>query len=181
MPTPQSIFDAAYQASLPPQVAALGQIVDFDARSLAASLLAMQGFTIDVPINVWGWDPFLTMTYRTNYGYTWVPSALQPNISIAPGVVQPGTVVYDPNKPPPGSIKVSTNPADFPPFTPPAPPSLIPTVADPVGPQSVGNLYLTVAGDTSGDGTKFTDVRGTFLKHVVSTPFGGEAYWEKVS
>jgi hypothetical protein len=49
------------------------------------------------------------MTLRQNDGYTWVPSAMQPNIPIGPGIANvwnlPG---YDPNNPPPGSIKVST-------------------------------------------------------------------------
>jgi hypothetical protein len=47
--------------------------------------------------------------------------------------------------------------------------------------QSVGNLYLSVAGETYQDGARFTNVRGTFLKHVVLTPFGRTNYWEKVA
>lgn len=177
---PQQTFDAAYEASLPPQVAALAQIADLLARETEAAMLATQGFTIDVPIQVWGWDPYLVMTYRKQYGYTWVPSALQANISIAPGVSQPGTTPYDPNHPPSGSIKVSTNPADFPPFDPPTVTVPAP-VTDPVGLQSVANLYLTVVGDTTPDGGQFIDSRGTFVKHITVTPFGRSQYWEKIS
>lgn len=72
--------------------------------------LAKQGYSIDLPIMVWGWDPLVTMTMRQNEGYTWVPSAFQPNIPIGPGIINvwnlPG---YDPKNPPPGSIKVSTD------------------------------------------------------------------------
>jgi hypothetical protein len=42
-------------------------------------------------------------------------------------------------------------------------------------------MYYTVAGDTLPNGAVFTDTRGTFVKVVIQTPFGGEAYWEKVS
>jgi hypothetical protein len=50
-----------------------------------------------------------------------------------------------------------------------------------VGPLSVGTLYLSVVGDNYPDGAKFTDSRGTFLKHVTITPFGRGNYWEKVA
>lgn len=69
---------------------------------------------------------------------------------------------------------------------PPAP--VVPPVPnDPVGPpQGAANsagqqMYYTVAGDTLPNGAVFTDTRGTFVKVVIQTPFGGEAYWEKVS
>ena len=179
--TLQLAFDTAYQASLAPQVAALAQISDLAARSNAAATLAAQGFVVDVPINVWGWDPYLVMTMRANYGYTWVPSALQPNVSIAPGVSQPGTVPYDPANPPAGSIKVSTNPADYPPYNPPAPAPTPVVSSDPVGPLSVGSIYLTVPGDMSMIGTEYTDARGTFVKLGAQTPFGISAYWRKIA
>jgi len=99
----------AYWAEQPEAVQALRSMPD-DEKFFAAQDLAARGYTIDVPIMVWGWDPLVTMTLRQNEGYTWVPSALQPNIPIGPGVTNtwnlPG---YDPNHPPPGSIKVSTD------------------------------------------------------------------------
>jgi hypothetical protein len=177
----QTAFDKAYWASQPPELEALPAIADLGQRTTRAAALAAQGFSVDVPIMVWGWDPYLVMTMRTNYGYTWVPSALQPNISVAPGVTQPGAVAYDPTHPPAGSIKVSTNIADYPPLTPPAPVPQLATDGDPVGPLSVGTLYLSVVGDNYPDGAKFTDSRGTFLKHVTITPFGRGNYWEKIS
>jgi hypothetical protein len=77
-------------------------------------------------------------------------------------------------------------------YVPPVPaPVVLPTICappgppvngciDPVGPNSgaaAGNIYLTVVGDTSPNGTKFTDSRGTFVKTVVATPFGNSADW----
>jgi hypothetical protein len=180
--TPQQLFDQAYWASQPPEVQALPGIADSDQRANQAATLATDGFTIDVPIMVWNWDAYLVMTLRAQMGYTWVPSALQPPITIAPGLGQPGVVPYDPSDPPPGSIIVSTNIADYPPFAPPPPPTpQAQAPADPVGLQSVGTIYLSVRGETYQNGASFTDSRGTFQKHVVVTPFGRNAYWEKIS
>jgi hypothetical protein len=178
----QSEFDKAYWAAQPPEPRGLAAIDDFDQRTQRAADLAAKGFTVDVPIMVWAWDPYLVMKYRQDYGYTWVPSALQPNVSVAPGVTQPGAASYDPTHPPPGSIRVSTNIADYPPFDPPAPaPQPPPPNGDPVGIQSLGTLYLSVPGEAYPDGAKFADARGTFLKHVTFTPFGRTNYWEKVA
>ena len=99
----------AYWAEQPEAVQALRDMPE-DRKFFAAQDLAAKGYTIDVPIMVWGWDPLVTMTLRQNEGYTWVPSALQPNIPIGPGVTNPWNLPgYDPNRPPAGSIKVSTD------------------------------------------------------------------------
>ena len=89
-----------------------------------AMTLATQGFTVDVPIMVYHWDPCLVMALRATQGYTWVPSALQPPVLVAPGLSFNGQA-YDPNSPPVGSIKVSVNAADFPPINPPPPPTAV--------------------------------------------------------
>jgi hypothetical protein len=180
--TTQQQFDQAYWASQPPEVQALPGITDQEQRATTAAELATNGFTIDVPIMVWGWDAYLTMTMRAQFGYTWVPSALQPPVSIAPGIAQPGVVSYDPLHPPAGSIKVSTSIQDYPPFTAaPQPTPQTPAGADPVGLQSIGNIYYSVPGETYPDGATFTDTRGTFQKHMVVTPFGRSAYWQKIA
>jgi hypothetical protein len=97
----------AYWAEQPPAVQALRNTPE-DQRLPLAQKLAGEGYAIDVPIMVWGWDPLVTMTVRQNMGYTWVPSALQPPVSVVPGVTFPGSPSYDPHNPPPGSIPVST-------------------------------------------------------------------------
>jgi hypothetical protein len=185
----QTKFDQAYWASQPPEVRALPGLTDLDQRATRGAELAAKGFLIDVPIMVWGWDAYLVMKMRTDYGYTWVPSALQPPVAIAPGITVTGAVPYDAAHPPSGSIKVSlsigdegkTSWGDYPPFNPPAQPTpQTPASNDPVGLQSIGTLYLSVPGETYQDGAKYADARGTFLKHVFLTPFGRTCYWEKV-
>jgi hypothetical protein len=182
MDTTQQQFDQAYWASQPPAIQALQSISDPEQRASSAAQLATQGFTIDVPIMVWGWDAFLMMTMRAQFGYTWVPSALQPPVTFAPGDEQPSVAAYDPLHPPAGSIKVSTNIQDYPPYFPaPQPAPQTPVGSDPVGLQSIGNIYLSVPGETYPDGATFTDPRGTFEKHLVVTPFGANAYWQKIA
>lgn len=166
------VFDAAYWAAQPPEVQALQNLSSPATTALA---LAAKGFSIDVPIMVWKWDPWKVMRLRQSYGYTWVPSALQPPIQEAPGINEPGLTPYDPNNPPAGSIKVSTNIADFPAFAPPAPaPSPTPVGSDYVGSLNFGNVYYALPGDPTPDGVIVTDPRGSFLKHriVTQTPFG---------
>jgi hypothetical protein len=176
-----SAFDAAYWAHQPPEVRELRDMTDANQRLSRASDLAMKGFTIDVPIMAWAFDPYYTMRLRRDYGFTWVPSALQPPVSIAPSLTMPGTAPYDPNAAPPGSIKVSLDPADYPPFNPPAPPAPAPVQSgSPVGDQSVGNIYHGQAWDSAPDGTVVVEPRGKFLKHRIATPFGFMQFWEKI-
>ena len=99
----------AYWATQPPAVQALRDIPNDSDRMNMAHDLAAKGYAIDVPIMVWGWDPLTTMMIRQSYGYTWVPSATQPNIVAGPGISFPGAQDYDPAHPPAGSIKVSTD------------------------------------------------------------------------
>lgn len=172
-------FDKIYWAAQHPELQALPAISDLSQRIATATQLAMKGFLVDTEIMVYGWDPYLTMVDRAEFGYTWVPSLLQAPPAIAPGVSEPGVTAYDPNSPPPGSIKVSTNPSDYPSLVPPqAPPTPITElVGIPVFGPGVGQTYYTVSGDNSPDGTIFNDSRGTFTKHV--TLYGGfrSAVW----
>ncbi len=207
MDNAQLEFNQVYRAAQPPEIRALmdmhnpeevhvvntstttsqpvssGPPPTQDEINARAAALAQKGFTIDVPIMVWGWDPYLVMQLRQQFGYTWVPSALQPNVAVAPGLPGFGNLPpYDPNHPPPGSIKVSLNISDYPPFDPPMPVTPDPAAnSDPVGLQTLGTLYLSVRGEAYPDGAKFTDSRGTFLKHVNINPFGRSSFWEKIS
>jgi hypothetical protein len=193
MDNTQTQFDQAYLAAQPPEIRALMAMpTDSDAaiqaRVTRGAALATKGYGIDAPIMIYGWDAFNAMTERANMGLTWVPSALQPGLGMPgqysePGLNTPGTLGPYPATPPPGSIKVSTTLADYPPFDPPAPPTPAPaTNSDPVGPQSVGKFYYcTPAGLSYPDGATYTEARGTFLKHVTITPFGRMSYWEKIA
>jgi hypothetical protein len=55
---------------------------------------------------VWGWDPGKTTELRHGFGYTWIPSAMQPQVNAAPGISGGAIVPYDPAHPPVGSILV---------------------------------------------------------------------------
>jgi hypothetical protein len=104
--TAQEAFDNAYWAAQPPAVQALRNM-PADERVNAATQLANEGYSIDVPIMVWGWDPYTVTQAREANGYTWVPSALQPSLPVAPGITTYGTIPpYDPNDPPAGAISV---------------------------------------------------------------------------
>lgn len=183
-----SIFDAAYWASQPPQVAALNTLpVDCQnptptGRTNTAMALATQGFTIDGQIMLWGWDPYLVMSMRQMYGYPWVPSVLMPPITLAPGITQPGSTPYNPANPPKGAIMVSTNPANYPPFvtTPPVTPASEPTSL--VGASEGAGYYQAYPQAVSilVNGQTYTaDPRGTFTFHTSPSPFapGGVTAW----
>jgi hypothetical protein len=103
----QEAFDNAYWASQPAPVQALRTMQNQEQRAAVATQLASEGYSIDVPIMVWGWDPSITMAMRQSEGYTWVPSALQNPVEVAPGLPSLGTLAaYNPNNPPAGSITV---------------------------------------------------------------------------
>lgn len=77
---------------------------------------------------------------------------------------------------------VSNYPTEFTPPKPavaPQPPPTKPTVL--VGGLMAGSRHYPVAGDSSPDGTKYSDERGTFVKRMTRTPFGSSAYWEKIA
>ena len=98
--------DDAYWAKQPAAVQQLREISNEPERYQLASELAAQGYSIDVPVMVWGWDAGITTQLRESDGYTWVPSALQQPVSEAPGVNTAGLTPYNPANPPPGSILV---------------------------------------------------------------------------
>jgi hypothetical protein len=103
---PQLAFDNAYWAQQPAAVQPLRTMAP-EERADYAHQLASEGYTIDVPIMVWGWDPSLVTSMRQADGYTWVPSAMQGPVETAPGLGAIGNMAaYDPNNPPAGSITV---------------------------------------------------------------------------
>jgi len=103
---PQLAFDNSYWAQQPAAVQPL-RTMPSEERAAYAHQLASEGYTIDVPIMVWGWDPSLVTSMRQADGYTWVPSAMQNPVEVAPGLGAIANLTpYDPNSPPPGSITV---------------------------------------------------------------------------
>jgi hypothetical protein len=103
---PTLAYDNSYWAQQPAAVQALRTMPDSQ-RSGYAQQLAAEGYKIDVPIMVWGWDPSLVTSMRQADGYTWVPSGNQDPVQMAPGLGSMGEMAaYDPKNPPPGSIMV---------------------------------------------------------------------------
>jgi len=151
--------------------------------------LAKKGYKIDAEIMIYGNNPWSTMLSRQRYGYTWYPSLFQEPIRMTPGNSAPSVPSYDPLNPPPGSIKITLDPADYPSVVPPVIQPPTPMTAKPNFsiPPTPSGTYYTIAGDTSGDGTKY-EGRGElgepvlkFRKVVKYGPFGGWAWWEVVN
>lgn len=174
-------FDDTYWAAQSPEVQSLRTINDQATRTTHAMMLATQGFIIDDEIMILGWDPWKVMSVRQNFGFTWVPNVLQPNVEIIPGITDWKHTPYDPSNPPLRSIRVSTNPADYPPFIPPPPPPP-PASGTWVGKQVWQDIYAVVPGDPTPNGVQVTEPRGTFLKHQLlpGGPMGSEAWYEKI-
>ena len=106
-PSPPTVLsDDAYWAAQPAAVQQLRNIDDSYQRATLGAQLASQGYSIDTPVMIWGWDPQLTTQLRQSFGYTWVPSAMQASVTAAPSITGAGITPYDPNNPPPGSISV---------------------------------------------------------------------------
>jgi hypothetical protein len=103
---PVQSVDESYWAAQPAAVQQLQNIDDPYQRAMLAGQLAAEGYSIDTPVMVWGWDPSKTTQLRESFGYTWVPSAMQASVTAAPGITGAGITPYDPNNPPPGSISV---------------------------------------------------------------------------
>jgi len=99
----------AYWALQPAPVQALRTTNGLKARGELAQKLLQQGYIVDYPIMVQGWSPLATMQTRQVFGYTWVPSFMQPNIQEMPSLFNPGLTPYDPNHPPTRSILVNTD------------------------------------------------------------------------
>ncbi len=99
----------AYWATQPQEVQILRTIDDPAERAAMGQVLASKGFTIDPSIMIHRWDPYMTMKIRQGEGYTWVPAVGQDGIPVAPGLKFPGLPSYDPNNPPTGSVRVTTD------------------------------------------------------------------------
>jgi hypothetical protein len=162
----------------PPQVRELRSMPADEARTAKALSLAQTGFTILIPVCVYGWDAHNAMECYQANGFKWVPALLQ-NLTVAQFPLNPWELSQD-TPMPKGSIKVSLAEADYPPFDPPSVPAPAPSFV-PVGINLYGNVYASVTGDTYADGSPWADQRGKFEKH--SCPFFGihRAWWEKVA
>jgi hypothetical protein len=170
--TEQETFNQAYLASLQPELLDLFNTLrpeDEDggqaARMMKGGLLAGKGFPVDVPIQVLHGDPFVIMMIREQAMSFGVPKYVAVN-----GM----------------PLTISTNPADFPKFTPP--PVVVPPAThapDWVGAwQGMGDFYASLPNDPTPDGKVVTDSRGSFMRvyHTIPTVFGLsiQSYYKKL-
>lgn len=170
-----------YWLSKPPEVRRLDpNVTNTEAeRQIIAVECADKGHIVDVPIMVFGAHPYHTMLIRQGLGFTWVPSALQAPVNVAPGLQFPGEVPYDPDKPPQGSIKVSVDPKDYPPFNPPVvqlPPN---TVAVGAYTGLLNRYFSLPAGIGLPNGHSLSQDGGTFVKRVQANAIGTFHYFER--
>lgn len=151
-----------YWNSLPPALRAFRNYNELEKAAHSTEVAAL-GYKLDVPIQVWGWDPVCIMLVRYGQGFTWVPSALEPPVYVGPGLSFPGLPSYDPKTPSPRGIKVSIDAKDYPAFDPPQPPpSTFPVVGQcfngwcGVGPGGLGSI----------DGQVYVQGGVRYLAHV---------------
>ena len=171
-----TLTDDIYWLAQPPAIRALRNLPSGTDRDVKALALAQSGYFLDVPIMVWNWDPVSTMGVRQQLGFTWVPSALQAPLN---GI---GT-----GAPPPGSIRVSTNATDYPPYDPPVP---VVHATNVVGWQVFGNVYTFGPGALANgkpmvtDGQVVTQDGVQYTAHVTSGSLlgmGVTIYFERIT
>ncbi len=180
--TAQQIFNQAYNLHWPVATQALMKMNQGAARESQAAALAQAGYSIDLEIMAWGGDPWVVMGIRLQFGQTWEPTALQLPLGAPNGYALPNEPIESgqtpyPVAPPPGSLIVSQNPADFLPFAPVVPPAPVPVSTDPVGMHIIGNIYAPSPGDTTPVGQEVMDSRGTFMKVSGQEPMGPVTYY----
>lgn len=194
----QTQFNDAYWLAEDPRIAALRPYQQDPIRVTKAFELALGGLLIDNELDALGWDPYTVMSDRIANGYYdpatgngWYPNALQPPLLQAPNSGRPptpGLPVYDPNKPPAGSIVVTLDLDKYPPFNPPAPPAPPVTIVSLVGratgamwgePGQLRPSYLIAGYVGLNDGDLYTDPlgRGVFTFHKIPA-MGSYAYAE---
>lgn len=172
-------FNKTYWASKTPEVAALDGMEAFSlGRTALAVQLASKGVKVDMDIDAYGSSAWHTMKLRKQYGYTWVPSLLQPPVPVAPGLYFPGVPSYDPASPPIGSVKVSVDVKDYPAVVVEAPPPVVTSVpAEPNWTLQSGGWAPVLPLDNSPNGTVYDGPKGKWVKSIIVNPWGRSAYW----
>lgn len=140
-----------------------------------AQELAAAGHVIDAPIMVQGSAgiPDVIMEQREIAGWLWVPAANQP--------WPPDLNLLRQLPIPPGAIKVSRDPADYPAFMIPHDPSW---ATNPVGFHYLWDTLYWPSTYPKDDGwpvgETYADRRGAFVKVKVRVGLGDSFMWEKV-
>lgn len=170
-------FNRMYKESRPPEVRALYAMTTpetaLEPRLNAAIELAARGFLICHPIEVQGCDPYTTMINASRWGFTSIPSLFMPPIgNETMGMYRNGV--------PPGAVKVSLDPTDYPAFDLPAP--VVDGAPVRLGERVSESVYGLAHGDTSPIGYRYIGPEGEFVKE--GTPWMGtfiHAHWTRVA
>lgn len=166
-------FDAAYIASKDPQLQALwakriAGNVDGGSLIAEAEALARSGDALVLgECDAWGETPYFFMATKKIAGYAWWPNMMQPVPGSPSGF-------SDPNVRPPGALRVSIDPADFPPFNPPV-------ITPPAAPSLIGNfmafqingkdVYSCAAQNHFAEAFPAKDAAGNvYLYHLLGSP-----------
>ena len=181
--TNQKQFNDAYIASKPLEVQALFSMGSDEARAAKGQELAYK-YLLCKRIDINNGDPWTVMLTWLDLGYTWMPSALQDPLTVAPGLNDQHDPPYDPLNPRPGSIKVSIDLDDYPPFVKPVVKPPDPTLSlSPVGALLHDKVYSNKPWDHYPDGAVTgqngvpADSRGVFTKQLIPNPFYAAAVW----
>ena len=138
-----------YHDHWPKPVRDMMDLADDAQRYVQAKLLAEKGYQIDAECMIYKMEPAIIMGIRMNQDFTWIPHdpwGSQSYLPTMPGADLPGLPPYDPKNPPPGSIRVSYDAADYPlaPDLVKAPPPPMPTTV--IGVSMGGPLYAAGPG-----------------------------------
>ncbi len=133
--TDQATFDALFNASRDPRLAALQELKtpegfpDIGARTAAAQALHEVGLIVNEGVDISGMDPFLFMRWLASLQFVWFQAMFQ---QYAPSLLD----YQNAAKAWPGSIKISLDDGDYKPFTTPAPPI---DHSSPIGPLALAD------------------------------------------
>lgn len=166
-PVARSTFNAAYWASYPPIITSTfdpNSKVDFETLKTKAIAFTQQGYKIDVFVMLMKQDPYITMRERADWlGFASVPALGEAPVTLTPGLGGPSNA---------GSIKVSYDVADYPPF--PVPVAPVVAGRSPVGSLLTGKTHLANMPESStyhnGDRATFAGVTFTFSFPGIFSP-----------
>lgn len=162
----QQAFNAAYWASFPPairQTFSPENEEPYETRKAKALAFAQQGYKLDTFIMLMKQDPYITMRLLQQFGFSSVPALGEEPVTLPPSLGGPSNA---------GSIKVSLNLADYPPYPVPVVPPA--SARMPVGPLLTGKTYVALMPEShvfaNGESVQFGDKKYVFSFPSIFAP-----------
>ncbi len=154
----QHAFNSAYWMSFPPIIRSTFDPASeeaYEARKAKAVAFSQQGYKIDTFIMLMKQDPYVTMRLLQQMGFKSVPALGEEPVTLPPSLGGPSSA---------GSIKISLDLADYPPYPVPVVP---PTAArSPLGPLLTGSQFIALMPEShtyaNGESATFEGKRYTF-------------------